>query len=264
MPFTLSHAVVALPFARTPLPPAAIAVGAMAPDLPLFLRGTPVDYGWTHDPAWIPATVVLAFALLLVWRCLLRPGVRELLPAVVARRLPSTWDAGAVAALRETVAPPARSRVGSVTALVAALALGVASHIAWDAFTHEGRLGVAVLPGLGTAWGPLPGYRWLQYGSSIVGVIILVMWGRLRWRTASVEPVTRVTPMWVSWIVPVALPIVLTAAWYVGLALLGPLSEDFTVRHLAYRALPPACGVWAGLALALAVAVQVTRARRRR
>ena len=38
MPFTPSHAVVALPFVRTPLVPAAIAVGAMAPDLPLFVR----------------------------------------------------------------------------------------------------------------------------------------------------------------------------------------------------------------------------------
>ena len=39
MPFTPSHAVVALPFLRTPLVPAAIAVGAMTPDLPLFVRG---------------------------------------------------------------------------------------------------------------------------------------------------------------------------------------------------------------------------------
>ncbi|WP_262927685.1 DUF4184 family protein [Microbacterium sp. NIBRBAC000506063] len=48
MPFTPSHAVVALPFVRTPLLPAAIAVGAMAPDLPLFLRGTPLTYQVTH------------------------------------------------------------------------------------------------------------------------------------------------------------------------------------------------------------------------
>ena len=33
MPFTPSHAVVALPFIRSPLVPAAIAVGAMTPDL---------------------------------------------------------------------------------------------------------------------------------------------------------------------------------------------------------------------------------------
>ncbi len=48
MPFTPSHAVVALPFVRTPLLPAAIAIGAMTPDLPLFLRGTPLSYQATH------------------------------------------------------------------------------------------------------------------------------------------------------------------------------------------------------------------------
>ena len=56
MPFTPSHAVVALPFLRTPLVSAAIAVGAMAPDLPLFLRGMPLHYGLTHSLAWLPGT----------------------------------------------------------------------------------------------------------------------------------------------------------------------------------------------------------------
>ena len=58
MPFTPSHAVVALPLVRTPLIPAAIAVGAMTPDLPLFVRGTPFTYAISHDPAWIVITYV--------------------------------------------------------------------------------------------------------------------------------------------------------------------------------------------------------------
>jgi hypothetical protein len=60
MPFTPSHAVIALPFVRTPLVPAAIAIGAMAPDLPLFVRGLPLHYGVTHSFAWLPATVARA------------------------------------------------------------------------------------------------------------------------------------------------------------------------------------------------------------
>ncbi|MGK3950645.1 DUF4184 family protein, partial [Microbacterium sp. K2] len=48
MPFTPSHALVALPFIRTPLVPAAIAIGAMTPDLPLFLRGIGLPYSFTH------------------------------------------------------------------------------------------------------------------------------------------------------------------------------------------------------------------------
>ena len=74
MPFTPSHAVLALPFVRTPLAPAAVAVGAMTPDLPLFVRGLPVTYGLTHDLRWLPVTAMLALALLLLWRALLRPA----------------------------------------------------------------------------------------------------------------------------------------------------------------------------------------------
>ncbi len=102
MPFTPSHAVVALPFVRTPLVPAAVAVGAMTPDLPLFVGRIGVSYGMTHAWSWMPTTVAIALALLLVWRCVLRPAARELAPDWLAARLPSSWDGGAVSALRET------------------------------------------------------------------------------------------------------------------------------------------------------------------
>ncbi len=153
MPFTVSHAVVALPFVRTPLVPAAIAIGAMTPDLPLFLRGMWPDYTLTHDLAWLPVTVVVALVLLLVWRCVLRPATRELLPRAVADRSPAAWDAGAGAAARETLNGGA---VG-ILWLLASLALGVVTHVAWDFFTHEGRAGDALFPALEQQWGPLWG-----------------------------------------------------------------------------------------------------------
>ena len=96
MPFTPSHAVVALPFVRTPLVPAAIAVGAMTPDLPLFLRGTPLSYQLTHTN--VALSVVIAFALLALWYFVLRPAVRELSPTWLATRLPGEWDAAGAAA----------------------------------------------------------------------------------------------------------------------------------------------------------------------
>src|SRR5690606_22770748 len=75
MPFTPSHAVVALPFVRTLLVPAAIAIGAMTPDLPLFLRGFGVSYSFTHTLANVLWTAVIAAVLFLVWRAVLRPAV---------------------------------------------------------------------------------------------------------------------------------------------------------------------------------------------
>jgi len=274
MPFTPSHAIIALPFVRSPLVPAAIAIGAMTPDLPLFARFTPLGYGRTHDLAWLPATMLLALALLLVWRCALRPAARELSPDRLAARLPEEWDRGAAGALRDAfglhaVREPGRPQRwapswSAILLLVVSLALGVVSHIVWDLFTHEGRGGVSAIPALGTMWGPLPGYKWLQHGSSVAGIVILGIWGWswLRARRAD-GSVIRVLPAWVRGAWWLSLPVVLAIAWFSGMAAFGPFDSAFTPQHLGYRVLPPACAAWGMLTLALAVTVQVMRARRR-
>lgn len=256
MPFTPSHAVVALPFVRTPLIPAAIAVGAMTPDLPLFLRGTPITYPGTHDPRWIPATMVLALVLLLVWRCVLRPAVRELAPRWMAERLPTTWDEGAARGWADTLSASWRP----LLLLLASLAIGVASHIAWDAFTHEGRAGVALLPALDQQWGPLLGYKWVQHGSSAVGLLILAIAGWVWFRRQRPHPLERALPNAVRIIAWASLPAALVVGWGVGLVLYGPLTSEFTSAHLAYRVLPPTCAIWAVLVVVLCLVVQVRRA----
>ncbi|VXB68272.1 Cell wall anchor protein [Microbacterium sp. 8M] len=256
MPFTPSHAVVALPFLRTPLVPAAIAVGAMTPDLPLFTRGLVVDYAVTHDLRWLPVTVLLALALLLTWRILLRPATRMLAPRHLGSRLPEEWDRGARAALRETFGTPARTLL-----LVVALALGVLSHILWDAFTHEGRAGLSLIPALEAHWGPLRGYKWLQHGSSIAGLVVLAIAGALwlrRRRPGAVDP----APLGLRAAWWLSLPAALVVAVVIGLAVYGPLTADFTAQHLAYRTLPAACGVWALLTLVLVVVLRIRRGQR--
>lgn len=265
MPFTPSHAVVALPFVRTPLVPAAIAIGAMTPDLPLFVRGLPLHYGLTHSIGWIPVTVLVALALLVLWRAVLRPAVRELAPTRLAGRLPSEWDAGAPTALRETFAiggAPARASWGGILLLLVSLALGVGSHIVWDLFTHEGRWGVQLVPALEDPWGPLAGYKWLQHGSSVLGLAILAGWAAvwLARRKLDASP-PRVLPRgWrVAWWI--SLPVLLAASWAIGLAVFGPMTAAWTPAHLAYRVLPPACALWGLLTVVLAVVVQIRRAR---
>ncbi|WP_019180521.1 DUF4184 family protein [Microbacterium yannicii] len=274
MPFTPSHAVVALPFVRTPLVPAAIAVGAMTPDLPLFVRGLPLHYGRTHAFEWLPLTVVLALALLLVWRCVLRPAARELAPAWLARRLPEEWDHGAAPALWETFAlsrvRPDRDRAvtssgrvswGRLALLVLSLLLGVLSHIVWDLFTHEGRWGVTAIPALEADWGALAGYKWLQHGSSAVGLAIIGVYLLLWLRHRSAASIRRILPGGLRWAWWLSLPAALVIAWLLGLAAFSPLDADFTVAHLAYRVLPPACAVWGAVTVALCVVVQLVRRR---
>lgn len=263
MPFTPSHALVALPFVRTPLIPAAIAIGAMTPDLPLFVRGVGIGYGFTHAYANLVWTAAIAFALFLVWRMLLRPAVPELMPDMVARRLPVGWTTPALPALRDAVGI-GRSRTYPLL-LAVSLLLGAASHILWDSFTHDGRWGVASVPVLDERWGPFTGFKWLQYGSGVLGVVVIGVWALLRLRRAEVRPsVVRILPPGVRIAWWISLPVILLTAWIVGLAAYGPLTADFTVAHLAYRVLPPACAIWGALTLLLCLLLPAFRARHQR
>ena len=275
MPFTLSHAVVALPFVGTRLVPAAIAVGAMTPDLPLFVRAAPLGYGRTHDLRWLPVTMLIALALLLLWRSILRPASRELAPSWLAARLPEEWDHGVARAARDTLSIQDLRGAGQprrwgfswdgMLLLAASLALGVVSHIVWDLFTHEGRWGVMLIPVLDEQWGPLLGYKWLQHASSVLGFAIIAVWA-VRWlrRRDVAAPAPRLLPGWLRWAWWLSLPAILALAWLVGLAAFGPLDAEFTVAHLGYRVLPPACALWGLLTLALAIGVQLSRSRQRR
>lgn len=258
MPFTPSHAVVALPFIRTPLVPAAIAIGAMTPDLPLFLRGVGLDYSFTHTFANVVWTAAVSLVLFVLWRAVLRPAVPELAPRWLARRLPEEWSVGAVEAAGRAVGV-GEKRVYPLL-LAVSLILGVLSHIVWDLFTHEGRWGVQALPALDEMWGPLTGFKWLQHGSSVLGLVIIGVWALLWLRRQGARPAlsqrlphgVRVT-WWLS------LPVILIAAWVIGLVVLGPLDAEFTVQHLAYRVLPPACALWGALTLVLCVVLSLNR-----
>lgn len=257
MPFTPSHAIVALPFIRTPLVPAAIAIGAMTPDLPLFVRGVGLNYTFTHTPGNLVWTALLGFVLFLLWRVVLRPAVPELTPFWLARRLPAEWsDSGVVAAGRAVGV--GQRRVYPVL-LVVSLILGVLSHILWDLFTHEGRWGVEIFPALDEMWGPLLGYKWLQYGSSVLGLAGIGLWAVLRLRRSVVRPdAAQRVPNVVRVVWWVSLPVILVAAWLIGLAVYGPLTDAFTLQHLAYRVLPPACALWGAITLVMCVILSLS------
>ncbi|WP_226531780.1 DUF4184 family protein [Microbacterium paraoxydans] len=263
MPFTPSHAVVALPFVRTPLVPAAIAIGAMTPDLPLFLRGVGLNYTFTHTFANVVWTSLLAFVLFLAWRVLLRPAVPELAPLWVARRLPQAWSDGGVAAAGRAIGVGEKRSYPVLLAV--SLLMGVLSHIVWDLFTHESRWGVQQFPVLDEMWGPLPGFKWLQHGSSLIGLTIIGIWALL-WlrRRAPRADAAQSIPSWVRLSWWVSLPVILVGAWGVGLAVFGPLDAEFTVQHLAYRVLPPACALWGVITLALCIVLAVRGRRHQR
>ncbi|WP_234306728.1 DUF4184 family protein [Streptomyces sp. NRRL F-2890] len=183
LPFTLSHPAAVLPLLRRPFVPAALVMGALAPDVPYYLGELGVaatsSGDWyepflnattTHGPL-TGLLVNLPMALLLVfgWR-LVRGPLVALLPARVRVGPPAA-------------APGAGPRVRARYAgwLVLSAVIGIATHLAWDAVTHgdgflvtrAALLSEAVLGGLTVS-------RLLQTLSTVLGLALIArhLWRR--------------------------------------------------------------------------------------
>ncbi|MFJ2192366.1 DUF4184 family protein [Kitasatospora sp. NPDC087861] len=192
MPFTLSHPAAVLPLLRAagergPLVASALVAGSMAPDVPFFaeslLPGVYGHGGLTHRWWAVPTLdVAIAGALVVGWHGLLR--------APLVALLPDRW-AGAAEAL--TVRRPAGGVLGmgalrtGAAWFAASAAIGAATHVGWDAFTHEGRIGVRLLPVLDRQVAGTPLYSALQYGSSALALAAMAGWAARAVR--AVEPV---------------------------------------------------------------------------
>ena len=213
MPFTLSHIAAVLPGYR-PLTRARIftaaVIGSMVPDFGILLPGA-ISRVETHSIMAL-FTFCLPVGLMAYWLTLLliRPAALEVLPD------------GAYARLHAAPPPPSLRQFRAWLYAAVAVLLGACTHLAWDAFTHENARGVRMFPGL-TDYGPeisghpLPLYRWLQHGSSAIGLAVvayaLLLW--LRHAPAPLErPVRRIgPPERLVWLGAYALPSVLAVTW---------------------------------------------------
>ena len=68
-----------------------------------------------------------------------------------------------------------------------------------DEFTHPRRWGTELVPALGETWGLLPGYRWLQYATSVLGGLALLVWFVRWWRRTPARPTGRSGTAW-AWL----------------------------------------------------------------
>jgi hypothetical protein len=143
----------------------------MAPDILYFLpvaRGVDRKYG--HEfPGAILFSVPAAIILWLLWRWLLRDAVIALLPTEEQQK----WV--------PNEQPFDSHSVGAWMLLFLALAIGIASHIMLDSFSHrEGwgveHVGFLTNTHLELAGRSLAAYKLVQYFGSLVGLGILAVW----------------------------------------------------------------------------------------
>jgi hypothetical protein len=180
MPFTVSHIAAVLPgyrpLARAHVFTAAV-IGSMVPDFGLLLPNTLVRWQ-THSLSAL-FSFCLPVGLFAYWLTLLliKPALREVAPDRAYLRLQLRHASVAI--------------TNPMHWLHAALALllGAGTHLLWDDFTHEDARGVRMFPVLSGYEPEMAGhslqlYRWLQYGSSIFGLLVVAAALILWWRNA--------------------------------------------------------------------------------
>ncbi|WP_067972385.1 DUF4184 family protein [Nocardiopsis trehalosi] len=173
MPFTVSHVAAVLPLARSPLPTAALAVGAVVPDLPYYLP-LPLSSHTTHGPPGLPIGVLAGAGMLAVLRWGVHAPVAALAPDRVRSRLTAE-------------PPPLTARRALLVA--AALVVGILTHLVWDAFTQVDGAAVRSWPLLWTMVAPPHRlFNVVMYASSVLGLAAVAGWAVLRLRSARPEP----------------------------------------------------------------------------
>ncbi|MFF7013417.1 MULTISPECIES: DUF4184 family protein [Streptomyces] len=197
MPFTLSHAAAVLPAvrrngtARWGLFTSALVAGSFAPDVTYFadtvIPGAMRFGGFTHSfLGVVTVNVLIAAVLVAVWAAVREPLV-ALLPVRVRGRVHrfvrgQRWT-------RASFGPHAW------LVFVGSAALGAATHVVWDAFTHHSRWGTELLPFLNRSVGGFPLYQLAQYGSSAVALVVLVRFVATGLRRAAGNPVPKALPV---------------------------------------------------------------------
>ena len=182
MPFTPAHAAAIVPIAalvgkRIPL--SALVIGTQVPDLPMYLpRFLYFHENHMHSPEGILAGCLPFGLLFCVW---FQGFAKEPLVALLPRYI------------RNRIQPFAKSNLRATTeyfvVTLMGIAIGAATHVFWDSFTHEGRWGYRQIPRMNrivfqAGDYQLELYKALQYGSTIVFLPLLaaLCWWWLRYQ----------------------------------------------------------------------------------
>jgi hypothetical protein len=181
LPFTLAHPAAVLPLRRF-FVFSALIIGSMAPDFHYFFNLGPRGH-FSHS---IKGAFVFALpaSLLALWifETVMKVPLISLAPEYHQQRL-----AGLAGAFRWR--PASRFAL-----ILLSLMIGIGTHLVWDSLTHEHGLVVRNFPDLSAPaldeFGrERPLYDVLQNTSTVMGMVVLLLWYALWVRRAPAQPV---------------------------------------------------------------------------
>lgn len=242
MPFTGSHPAAVIPLMGTPLVPSALVIASMVPDLPYYVP-LPVSFSFTHTiGGLLTVDVAMAAACFAAWHLLLAPVSVALSPeafrARLAPELPRPWS--------DAIRGPA------VPLVVASIIVGALTHVVWDAFTHVDHWGPRHIPWLAERHGSLEGFRWAQYASGFVGMVVIAVAAMRWWRRTPTDPRQRISRLPRSVAVGVWSAVITAGALGGTVAFASAMSHDEPLSRALYRAATDGGG--AGLLVAFVCA----------
>jgi hypothetical protein len=185
MPYTLSHTAVVLPFSRLlrrwRLLSAAL-IGAMVPDFGLFFPWRLPRFETHSAMALLTFCLPVGLACYWTFQFLLKTPVLEVLPE------------GAYARWRPFSSPAQFLNLRQWLLAAGGILAGAATHLVWDAFTHEGARGVRLIPWLEDPIADigshhLIAFRVMQDGGSLIGLGIALAFTCYGLRRGPEQPV---------------------------------------------------------------------------
>lgn len=214
MPYAVAHPLAVIPLARAlgrRGVASALAIGSVIPDAWYLVPG--IDRAFSHNASGLLLFCLPAGLLAyLAFHAVAKEPLLQLLPQRLASRVRAFASPGL---------PPA-----SWTSVCASLLLGAATHLAWDAFTHRGRLS--------RAWPFLTEdvLHVLQHGSTLVGGALLAWW--LVRKLRAVAPVhAEVLPEPMRTLIAAALVCVAAVSFALGWAAASGADVRWTARAAA-------------------------------
>ncbi|WP_276540120.1 DUF4184 family protein [Paenibacillus dendritiformis] len=165
MPYTLAHPLYAAPLKLLQpkyLSLTGIILGSMAPDFEFFIALEPYQTIGHSTLGLFLYAIPLSLLLAVLFHYLIKDPL--------ARHLPSIWDLDRKA---QGLARPWRvSGIRGWTVFLISVIIGFYAHVLLDGFTHETGIFVGLYPLLQQHIMGTPVYKLLQYGLSIIGLLV--------------------------------------------------------------------------------------------